>query len=320
MTLLHRRRIMTSSGPYSPQHARNTTPQVVSEDTSEDASSEPPPAPQDGQDEILARWLAATDRAATDRTGWSLWRLYNSPTFAELWYEARAAGERIRARAVATLYAHHAHPGGRHPDPRSRVSYSERAIVAQAFRQLGIRIWPQPPCVQHDPAEQIAYLMTYHPADRMPPRVVVHAPTDAVPEGYILFKMACLLGYITREREYILDPDAPHGARFLPNNPGLREVLHQFAFAFLYVEPHCPPEWACQCNDIRRSYNQRPAEHDQPTDTLSLADLRAHLLGTSGASGQPGGWTQPSGDGGAHDGGVDDGGMDDGVPEEGWDG
>jgi hypothetical protein len=232
-----------------------------------------------------------------------------------MWYEARAAGERYRASAVASLYAYNAHPGGQHPDPRTHVSYSERAIVARAFRQLGVGIWRQPPCVQHEATEQIAYLVTYHPADRRPPQVVIHAPTNEVPEGYILFKMACTLGYVTREQARILDPDAPYGAKFTPNNPGLREALHQFAFAFLNLEPHCPPEWACQCNDIRRSYNQRPAEHDQPTDTLSLADLRAQMLG---ASGRPGRWTQPPDD----DGRADDGGADDqdGDPEEGWDG
>lgn len=226
-------------------------------------------------DDILARWLASTDHAATDRTGWGLWQLVNNPTYAELWYEARAAGERWRASAITALYARNARPGGRHPDPRGRAAYSESAILAQAYRSLGIDLWPQAPCVHHDPNEPTVLLMTYHPADRMPPKLLVHAVTPDVPHGLRLFRMAAMLGYITREQTRLFDPDAPHGARLIPISPGLHEILHQFAFAFLCVQPQCPPEWGCQCNSIRQRYNAPPAGHEQPTDTLSLADLRA---------------------------------------------
>lgn len=257
---------MALPGPCPPASSSTTSPR----------SQPSQPLSPIPQDDILARWLAATDHAATDRSGWSYWQLVTSPTYAELWYEARAAGERLRARAVSALYARNAHPGGRHPDPRGPAAYSERAIVAQAYRTLGIRLWQQPPCVRHDPNEPTVLLMTYPRDMGLTPSLLIHAETADVPHGLILFRMAAMLGYLTREHARLLDPDAPHGPRLIPLNPGIREILHQFAFAFLYLEPQCPPEWDCQCATTRSRFNAPPAEHEQPTDTLTLADLRAY--------------------------------------------
>lgn len=59
----------------------------------------------------------------------------------------------------------------------------------------------------------------------------------------------------------------------LPDEQGLVALMHQFAFALLHLEPACPEEWGCHCNLIRAQFTAPPADHDQPTETLSLADL-----------------------------------------------
>lgn len=51
--------------------------------------------------------------------------------------------------------------------------------------------------------------------------------------------------------------------------------MHQFAIALLGLEPTCPPEWGCACNIIRERFTAPPADHQQPTMTLSMNDLRA---------------------------------------------
>lgn len=245
-------------------------------------------------DDILARWLAATDLARADATGRRIWQIYDTPAFAELWYAARDAGERMRARAVGYLYGNRQYPGGRYPDPREQATFSERAILSTAANQIPIQVWQMPSTTattatvdaagasvadvadMADVDEPAAWLIT-HPRDANgvtpPPQIMLHAITPAVPEARILFEMACLLGFITKEPR-MLDPDAPHGVTMMPTNPSILSLLHQFAIALLCLDPDCPEDWTCQCNDVRRRYNAPPATHDQPTDVLNREDLR----------------------------------------------
>lgn len=232
-------------------------------------------AVSDDDDALFAYWLAQTAEARADPTRRRLWQLLTSPIFADLWYEARAAGERFRASIVTSLYARQSQPGGLYPDPRLPASFSERALVHEAARSLALSVWQQPQCLHHEPNEPVVMLMTYAREDRMPPKLIVHAemPEVGISQGRILFDMACMLGFITREQGRMLDPDAPHGATRLPSSPNALSIMHQFAFAFLYLEPRCPPEWACHCNLIRERYSAAPQSHAQSTDSLSLADL-----------------------------------------------
>jgi hypothetical protein len=268
------RRLRILSAPRLPSLPGVTDPP----DEAASGAAEPYAA---ADDDLLAYWLAQTDQARADPTKQRLWSLLTSNTFADLWYEARNAGERFRAATVAALYAQQQQPGGRYPDPRLPAAFSERALVDAAARSLGLTIWQQPPCspqgAHHDAREPLALLMTYQRKDNMAPKLIVHAemPHAGVTQTRLLFEMTCMLGYITREQCRMLDPDAPHGTTLLPTSPGARTILHQFAFAFLYLEPRCPDEWTCHCNLLRAQYNAPPASHAQPTDTLALADLAA---------------------------------------------
>ena len=241
--------------------------------------------------DILAYWLAATRRARADATGRRIWQIYDSPEFAELWYAARDAGERVRAKAVAALYANWSHPGGRYPDPREPAAFSERAILTAAagiysmhvsqcpvpatpFAEVGARF-----AGRHDEwNEPIVWLMTFpddHDGKPVQPILALHDETPALPEARILFELACILGFITKAQLRMLTLSAPRGVTLLPRDPGLVSLTHQFAIALLCLDdPWCPEEWSCQCNLVRKRYNAPPPEHEQPTDTLNVADLR----------------------------------------------
>jgi len=262
---------------------------------------------------ILARWLTEAEQANRDPTGRHAWQLYQSPIFAELWYAAREAGERVRARAMAQLYAHRAQPGGRYPDPREEGAFSVQAILTAAARSEGLQIRTYPLADPDDsddsddsehasgptdassdagagddgggrrhtnpPDLPYAWLITYPPSptgQRIPPQLWMHPPTDQYPLGRALFELACLLGYITREPR-LLDPDAPHGMITLPQEPGIIMLMHHFAYALLHLAPICPPELGCSCAVIRQRFTAPPADHPQPTQTLTLADLAREI-------------------------------------------
>lgn len=264
---------------------------------------------------ILTHWLSviAQQRAAQQEAEASqgmtdhLWRVYRSPAFAELWYLAREAGERMRARALTHLYTHRAHPGGLYPDPRAdNVAFSAQAILATAARLEGIDI-KMPPTSSEEMSEEaategaeganerdqpqtaataagaaasfpgapLAWFVTFpksHGAP-IPPQLWLHPVTHSHPLGLILFAAACLLGYITKESGRILDASAPHGITTLPQEPGIVALMHQFAIALLHLEPDCPADWNCHCAAIRYNFTAPPSDHEQPTETLSFADI-----------------------------------------------
>ena len=261
------------------------------------------PAPPRSEDEIFARWLTDITLAHTDATegaGQQLWRILCSAPYASLWYAARDAGEAVRARALAQLYAHRPNPGGPYPDPREPAAFSERAILTTAARQLGLNVWQRPtpsaPLAQQGigvsgvagvsgatgatgATEPIVWLITFPVSDDgqpIPPTLALHEFTPAVTEPFLLFEMACMLGFITKHQHALLDPNAPPGVTLMPHNPGLASLLHQFAIALLCLDPLCPQDWTCHCNRLRAQYNAAPPDHDQPTDTLTLADLQRH--------------------------------------------
>ena len=266
-----------------------TNPRISTHPTNPTNPANPAANPVNDVDgaETLAHWLAATHRARADTTGRRIWQITDSPEFAELWYEARDAGERARARAVAALYANWSHPGGRYPDPREPAAFSERAILTKAANICKMRVWQRPvpsapltemgARIAGQPEEPIVWLMTFPPdQDGKPvqPTLALHEATLAIPEARILFEMACMLGYLTKAQLHMLDPNAPHGVTLLPRDPSLVSLTHQFAIALLCLDPCCPEEWSCQCNLVRKRYNAPPPEHEQPTDTLNVADLR----------------------------------------------
>lgn len=244
-------------------------------------------------DDVLARWLAETDRARAAPNGQGIWQIYSSPTYAELWYAAREAGERVRAKALATLYANWREPGGLHPDPREPAAFSEHAILKAAATGMGLEIWQRPVTAPLDSSassdrcdrsdrsnasEPLVSLITYpepmNPAERRrPPTLALHQAAAVVPAAQLYFEMACMLAYVSKEHSRLLDPDAPPGVSMLPNNQGAIALMHQFAIALLCLDPWCPEDWTCHCNLIRQRFNRPPAEHQQPTDTLNLADL-----------------------------------------------
>lgn len=275
-----------------------------------------------------ARWLAELDRAYADPSGQRIWDIYKSPPFAHLWYEARNQGERMRASAVAWLYAHQAQPGGPYPDPREPASFSEHAILTTAARQLGLAIHQrthttQPPGGEsrgHAAAwmgvdsgvgsgqasaaservseggrareddwgegaptvmptagwiagEPWVWLATYPAQSRRPPSIEVAVTSISVPQRRINFEVACMLGYVSKDHARLLSPDAPTGISLMPYSPTALAIMHQFAIALLCLRPECPEEWPCQCNAIRARFNAPPPSHDQPTETLTLAEL-----------------------------------------------
>lgn len=244
--------------------------------------------------DALARWLAEADNAPTNR----LWRLLHTPRFADLWYGAREAGERLRAWALTDLYARQSLPGGAHPDPREPSAFSNRAVLARAAHLLSARVWLVPdaaveqtpsaavtrwewplplrpiPAFAEAPLQiaQIAWLLRY------PERPLVDIAVRAcAPQPVQQFAVACMLGYLSKERARLCDPEAPAGAVFIPRDPGLITVLHQFAIALLALPRDCPDDWPCDCNRIRARFNAPPPDHEQPSDALTLDELRRAL-------------------------------------------
>lgn len=272
-----------------------------------------------------ARWLAEMDRAYADPSGQRIWDIYKSPPFAHLWYEARNQGERMRASAVAWLYAHQAQPGGPYPDPREPATFSELSILNVAAHQLGLTIHqrthtthttqptassgsasstgftgatgftgftedaasmaPEDGRTSTDPwldgaptagwiaGEPWVWLATYPAQSRRPPSIEVAVTSPAVPPRRINFEVACMLGYISKDHARLLGPDAPTGISLMPNSPSALAIMHQFTIALLCLQLECPEEWPCQCNAIRSRFNAPPPSHDQPTETLTLAEL-----------------------------------------------
>jgi hypothetical protein len=237
--------------------------------------------------DILAIWMAESDDEANGDYGARLWRLFQTHRFASLWYGAREAGEKLRAWALADLYGSRSLPGGAHPDPREPAAFSNRAVLSKAAELLSARIWliPEAPDVPDIPIQgaqaqphnqqpphyqspQLAWLMTY--PDRRPPDIATRATTQHTLQE---FAIACTLGYLTRGRERLMDPDAPTGMTVIPHDPGVITILHQFAIALLALPRDCPADWTCDCNSIRARYNAAPPDHDQPTDMLSLSSL-----------------------------------------------
>jgi len=247
----------------------------------------PPPdtSPIPGQQttDYLASWLDQADSPAfaTDR----LWRLLHTdrlPAFADLWYSARDAGEHLRRLALSALSLSRPHPGGAHPDPREPAAFSHNAILASAARTLGLKIWQIPDSNgtrgEHGghgrPSEPIAWLITYPqlPQPRPPDIATRAAVTSDAPAQR--FEIACLLGFVCKERPRLADHDAPAAVLFLPQDPAIVTVLHQFAIGLLGLPRDCPIAWTCACNAIRERFNAPPPDHEQPTDALSLADIR----------------------------------------------
>jgi hypothetical protein len=236
-------------------------------------TSPPRKTPSESAAATLARWLLEAQREPTGR---ALWDLFQSDAFAHLWYGARESGEILRSWALERLYTQRPTPGGAHPDPREPAAFSSRAIIGAAAQVLGIRII-QVPCdidakttnapFQHKLA--LAWLATY-PGGRAPELAVRH--TDR--EDQLYFDMACLLGYVCKERGRFADRESPGGLVNVPQDPAIKTLLHQFAIALLGLPRDCPPEWSCACNQIRARFNAPPVDHDQPTDTLAVADIR----------------------------------------------
>lgn len=241
----------------------------------------PPDTAPIARTDYLSYWLAETDDAPTAR----LWRLFQTDRFADLWYGAREAGERLRARTLSTLSLSRRIPGGAHPDPREPAAFSANAILAGAARTLGLSIWQIP---EHIAAvadanaplrtPQWAWLMTY--PEQRPPDIATRAAsaTSATSDSQRQqFSIACILGFACKERARLTDPDAPAGIILLPQDPAVVSILHQFAIGLLSLPRDCPDESPCACNNIRERFNAPPPDHQQPTDALSLANIQQHI-------------------------------------------
>lgn len=224
-------------------------------------------------DDTLARWLAEADMARADPTGRRYWSIYTSPVFAEVWYAARDAGERTRAEALVTLYKQRAQPGGAHPDPRGPAAFSERAILSTVARRLGLQIWQHPAAEQAESGGPTVWLMTYPREENVTPTIFLHQETKRITEPRILFELACMIGFISREEGRMLDPEAPHGATLLPTDPGALVLMHHFAKALLCRSNGCPPELGCSCELIWQRFNAPPPDHEQSTDTLDREEI-----------------------------------------------
>jgi hypothetical protein len=233
------------------------------------------------------------------------WDLYLSRNFADLWYGARAAGERTRALALEHLYRNRPRPDGPHPDPREPAAFSCQAILANSADLMGLRISPllfmdQPPAPTSmliadngnlggdtgdtgDDAEEgeeevpRVWILTYH-AERdgrqRPPEIGIRS-LDVLHRARSLveFEIACLIGYWHHEYPRLTDPDAPGGYILLPQESGVVSLLHQYAIALLCLDRDCPSTWECHCNDVRARFNAPPPDHEEPTGQYTLADL-----------------------------------------------
>jgi hypothetical protein len=86
-------------------------------------------------------------------------------------------------------------------------------------------------------------------------------------------EIACLLGYWHRDYHRLTDPDSPSGSILIPHDPSIETLLHQYAIGLLCLPRDCPTSWHCHCNGIRKRFNAPPPGHEQPTGTLTLAEL-----------------------------------------------
>lgn len=235
----------------------------------------------------LARWLTEDSRAPNIH---DLWTLVNSSNYAHQWYGMRASGEMLRAWSLSWLSTHQRQPGGAHPDPRldaSQVPFSARAIVHTAADLLRIPIWPvpddSPVAAEADMTHDVTTPATPRPLAWIIAAPGGHAPAITVRLGAedqqarMLFDIAQLLGVISREHDRLADPDFPGGTILLPADSAMRALLHQYAIALLGLPRDCPPDWRCACNKIRARFNAVPPSHEQPTETLSLDELRESI-------------------------------------------
>jgi hypothetical protein len=252
---------------------------------------------------VFAHWLTQASRAPDTR---DLWALLDTSNYAHLWYAMRDSGEMLRAWSLSWLSTNQRQAGGTHPDPRlgaHQVPFSARAILHTAATNiLGIPIWPVPDTDALANEADLLHEATM-PATPKPvcwivaipggsaPAIAVRITATAHPEhaehaehpehteqqqAHTLFDIAQLLGVIAREHDLLADPDFPGGIILLPPDTAMRALLHQFAIALLGLPRDCPPSWPCACNAIRARYNAAPPSHEQPTEILSLDDLRTH--------------------------------------------
>lgn len=235
---------------------------------------------QNQQQQILASWIIAEEEDARDRSDPErIWQLFQTNSFAALWYAARDAGEHLRAKALHQLYSQRTTPGGTHPDPRKPAAFSPRATLNAAAAVLGVSIWQVPESdanqadrlsAQHGYHKpQLAWIATY--PQRNAPDIAVRVTTRARQQE---FDVACLLGYIAKEYHRIADPDAPAGLTLLPTDPGIVTILHQFAIGLLALDEHCPAGWLCTCNALRGTFNAPPPDHERPTDQFAISQLQ----------------------------------------------
>lgn len=243
-------------------------------------------------DSALQRWIA---QQARNHSG--PWDLYQSRNFADLWYGARAAGERIRSLALERLYRNRPRPGGSHPDPREPAAFSSRAILGLSAHLLGLQISPtfltaqtalildaedDEPQAQVDeetgkrlPLTWIAIAppATPYVGNRPTPEIRLRSLSTAY-QRQTEHEIACLLALWHHEGIRFMDPDAPGGMVLLPREQGALALLHQYAIALLLLPRDCPPNWDCHCNRIRARFNAPPPGHEQPTGVFSLAELQ----------------------------------------------
>lgn len=221
----------------------------------------------------LARWL----HWATQGPQQDPWQLYGSPPFARLWYQARDAGERLRAHALERLYTLRPEPGGDHPDPRLPAAFSQNAVISAAARLVGlhVRMLPAVPSSE-DRYEKLgrplAWIQTF-PASNEADIMCRHTISLEVRN----FEIAMLLGYWQREYRRLVDAESPRGVIRLVNDPPMQALLHQFAKALLCLDHVCPVHWKCPCNLIFERYNALPPGHEFPTQVFDVAGFQRHM-------------------------------------------
>ena len=245
----------------------------------------------------ITQWMSGHQRN-------DLWQLYVSRNFADLWYGARSAGERVRGLALERLYRNRPHPGGPHPDPRKPAAFSSDAVISQATSLVGLHIDATDAGALSSHAHRAthgathrathgddaadydeetgqrlpyAWIMTYAQYDPTkdirPPQIILR--TLHGDRLLLEFEIACLIGYWHRDHGRLSDPDAPTGAILLPHDPGITALLHQYAIALLCLPEDCPDTWTCHCNAIRKRFNEPPPDHPQPTGQMTTDELLA---------------------------------------------
>jgi hypothetical protein len=248
-------------------------------------------------DSSLQRWMSQQARSHVGP-----WDLYQSRNFADLWYGARAAGERIRAIALERLYRNRPRPGGSHPDPREPAAFSSRAVLGISAHLLGLQISPtfltahkalifdnrhDSPDSDLDPGAHIdeetgkrlplawiamAPPVAPHAGNRLAPEIRLRSLSSAYQRD-TEHEIACLLGFWHHEYVRVIDPDSPGGTILMPREPGIVALLHQYAVALLRLDRDCPPNWDCHCNAIRARFNAPPPGHETPTGAFTVEDL-----------------------------------------------